>query len=153
MSESNKHVSSFQKNLDKDADEKRHFIDAEESSESDSEDGIRVVPPRRNRKTTIDAVLVEQLTNYQAQLLKAQRKICDLRTTNDTEEVKSRYLKLDLNNAQVDAQDSRDKLKKVVKKMRTYELEMWSWRIIVTFYIFWSMYTRFMSFWHVDSPQ
>jgi hypothetical protein len=97
-------VKNFQRSLNEDVDEKNRFINAEvEESDEDSEsEGIRIVAPKKTKKRSqIDTMLMEQLIAQQKAYLKAQKTIYKLRNEIDTEEVKTRYIKLDLNNAQV----------------------------------------------------
>lgn len=103
-------LKNYQRSLDENAEEKRHFIESEvsnttddESSENeDSEEAIKIVAPRRSqKKSNVDMMLMEQLITHQKAYLKAQRRIYKLRNEIDTEEVKTRYVKLDLNNAEV----------------------------------------------------
>jgi hypothetical protein len=97
----------FQRSLDENEEEKRRYVDAELQSEEDDsnseeEEAIKIVAPKKSRKRSpIDTMLMEQLISQQKEYLKAQKTICKLRTEIDTEEVKTRYIKLDLNNAQV----------------------------------------------------
>lgn len=103
-------LKNFQRSLDENEDEKRHYVNAEveesESDDSESEneeqEAIKIVAPRKQKKkSNVDTMLMEQLISQQKSYLKAQRTIYKLRTEIDTEEVKTRYLKLDLNNAEV----------------------------------------------------
>lgn len=101
-------VRNFQRSLNEDSDEKYRFVnaDVEESDSEDSEEedteAIKIVPPKKAKKQShIDKMLMTQLVAQQKAYLRAQKTIYKLRTEIDTEEVKSRYIKLDLNNAQV----------------------------------------------------
>ena len=97
-------LKNYQRSLDEDQEEKRRFADVEEDteSESESEEAIKIVPPKKAKKRSqIDTMLMEQLIAQQKAYLKAQKTIYKLRTEIDTEEVKTRYVKLDLNNAEV----------------------------------------------------
>jgi len=99
-------LKNFQRSLDEDAEEKHRFVNAEvEDSEEDSEseaEAIKIVAPKKPKKSSqIDTMLMEQLIAQQKAYLKAQKTIYKLRTEIDTEEVKTRYIKLDLNNEQV----------------------------------------------------
>lgn len=97
----------LQQSLQNDDEEKKHFTEAENYSESDSdsdpenrEEIIKVLPVKKTSHK-IDAILVEHLIQQQKAYLKAHKTIYKLRHEIDHEEIKSRYLKLDLNNAQV----------------------------------------------------
>jgi len=108
----------FQRSLNENDDEKNHYLsnqienDIENDLENDlSEEESEILSPKKSKtktsktkssKTTkVDAMLMEQLIIQQKAYLKAQRTIYKLRNEIDTEEVKNRYVKLDLNNAQV----------------------------------------------------
>jgi hypothetical protein len=97
-------LANFQRSLNENAEEKNQFINAGNSdsdSESESETVRLVLPKKTKREHPIDAMLMEQLIKQQKAYLKAQKTIYKLQTEIDTEEVKTRYIKLDLNNAQV----------------------------------------------------
>lgn len=101
-------LKNFQRSLDEDVEEKRRYVDAEadvtedEDTEDEEQEAIKIVAPRKpKKKSNVDTMLMEQLIAQQKAYLKAQRAIYKLRTEIDTEEVKTRYIKLDLNNAQV----------------------------------------------------
>lgn len=93
--------------------EKEHFLHAENdcSSESDSESEKEVVfkPTKVQKKSKtnnkIDMMLMEQLVEQQKDNLKAQKKIFKLKNEIDKNEVHDRYLKLDLNNANLKVEE------------------------------------------------
>lgn len=95
----------FQRSLNRNEEQKSHFVNKDnsdsESSDSESET-VRLSFPKKTKTTNpIDTMIMEQLIKTQKSYLKAQKTIYKLQTEIDTEEVKTRYLKLDLNNAQV----------------------------------------------------
>lgn len=97
-------LKNFQRSLNEDDEKKGHYINAEvEDDTDDSEDeAIKIVAPRKpKKKSHVDTMLMEELITQQKAYLKAQKTIYKLRTEIDSEEVKTRYIKLDLNNAQV----------------------------------------------------
>lgn len=102
----------FQRSLDESREEKEHFVDAQsmassddDNSNDDSEDetktNIQLVQPKHSKKNNIDVLLMNQLILQQNINMRAQKTIYKLKTEINTEEVKTRYLKLDLNNEQV----------------------------------------------------
>ena len=101
----------FQHSLQNDEEEKKNFVsatvtsdddDGDSSSDYDDREAIKIVPPKKPKKNShIETLLMEQLVSQQRAYLRAQKTIYKLRTEMDTEEVKTRYIKLDLNNAQV----------------------------------------------------
>lgn len=112
----NSHLKKFQHSLNENTDEKNQFINSkiqsdsdieiESDSESESETVTLTIPPKKTkRENHIDFLLMEQLIKQQKAYLKAQKTIYKLQTEIDTEEVKTRYIKLDLNNAQVRIED------------------------------------------------
>jgi hypothetical protein len=134
-------VKNFQRDLDGDREAKNRFVDAEEDSVSCSEDNssdeeeeqIKIVAPRKKKKSAIDTMLLEQTLNQQKSYIKAQKTIYKLRSEVDTEEVKMRYLKLDLNNVQVKLDEALVKNKELFK----VQIENLVLRVIIVFYILW----------------
>jgi hypothetical protein len=111
-------LSNYQKSLNDSADSKKRFLESEgisESESSESEKEVKVqktVTKHRKVSNGIDMLLMEQYIQQQQQYLKAQKTIYKLKNEIDTEEVRSRYLKLDLNNAQVKIVEMKQKLLK-----------------------------------------
>jgi hypothetical protein len=138
----------FQSNLDSDKESKNMFvnkekIDSEDESNSEDEDTeqIKIVAPRKIKKgSAIDTMLFEQTIAQQKAYLKSQKMIYRLQSEIDTEEVKTRYLKLELNNLQVRLDD--EVLKN--KKMADVQLENMVLKVFVVLYILWSLGSRFM---------
>lgn len=104
---SNEELKKYQKELKNNDDDKKHFInsnisdiDSDSGSESEIEQPLKIVS-RKKKSSHIDTMLMEHLISQQKAFLKAKSKIYKLRNEIDTEEVKTRYIKLDLNNAQV----------------------------------------------------
>lgn len=134
-------VKNFQRDLDGDREAKNRFVDAEDDSVSCSEDNssdeeeeqIKIVAPRKKKKSAIDTMLLEQTLNQQKSYIKAQKTIYKLRSEVDTEEVKMRYLKLDLNNVQVKLDEALVKNKELFK----VQIENLVLRVIIVFYILW----------------
>lgn len=136
----------FQVNLDTDKDMKNMFVeketeDVQSHSSSEEEDHIKIVAPRKTKKgNPIDAMLFEQTITQQKAYLKAQKTIYRLQSEIDTEEVKTRYLKLDLNNLQVKLDDELVKN----KKLALVEFENMALRVVIVLYIVLRVLYRFM---------
>lgn len=139
----------FQSNLDGDKESKNMFVNKENidsendsnSEEEDEEEHIKIVGPRKIKKgSAIDTMLFEQTIAQQKAYLKSQKMIYRLQSEIDTEEVKTRYLKLELNNLQVRLDD--EVLKN--KKMGDVQIENMVLRVFLVLYILWSLGSRFM---------
>jgi hypothetical protein len=141
----------FQTNLDSDKEVKNMFVNkerdevSEDESISDEEEvvqeHIKIMAPRKNKKgSAIDAMLFEQTISQQKAYLKAQKTIYRLQSEIDTEEVKTRYLKLELNNLEV-------KLGEEVSKnkiLSSVHMENMALRVVIVLYMLWSTISRFM---------
>jgi hypothetical protein len=134
-------VKSYQRNLNDDREAKQHFVEAEDNDETDAsseeEEHVKIVAPRRKKKSTIDAMLLSQSISLQQDCLKAQKTIYKLRSEIDTEDVKTRYLKLDLNNLQVKLDEELVKNKVLFRT----QVENWAMRLFILFYILWSIFS------------
>lgn len=142
----------FQTNLDSDKEAKNMFVSKEKerceeesenesNSEEDEEEHIKIVAPRKIKKgSAIDTMLFEQTITQQKAYLKSQKTIYRLKSEIDTEEVKTRYLKLELNNLQVRLDD--EILNN--KNMSAVQVENMVLRVFVVLYILWSVVSRFM---------
>jgi hypothetical protein len=142
----------FQTNLDCDKEAKNMFVNKERDDVSDDEsisddeeevvqEHIKIMAPRKSKKgSAIDAMLFEQTIAQQKAYLKAQKTIYRLQSEIDTEEVKTRYLKLELNNLEV-------KLSEEVSKnkiMSSVQIENIVLRAVIVLYTLWSALSRFM---------
>ena len=138
----------FQSNLDSDKEAKNMFVSKEKedsengsNSEEDEEEHIKIVAPRKIKKgSAIDTMLFEQTIAQQKAYLKSQKTIYRLQSEIDTEEVKTRYLKLELNNLQVRLDD--EVLKN--KTMSAVQLENMVLRVFLALYILWRLVSRVM---------
>jgi hypothetical protein len=116
-------ILSLQKNIKNSDSIKQNFINAHvsdsEGSESEMEDKKRPIKTPHTIKniSTIDMLIMEQYIDIQRQYLKSQKTIYKLKNEIDTEDVKTRYLKLDLNNAQVEIADLKIALDKSSKSL------------------------------------
>jgi hypothetical protein len=111
---------------------RRDFLDHDNDSDSsdvstDSEvprDRVKVSFPKRKKRHNMD-YLLQELVAQQKLYLRSQRKVMKLKTEMETEEVRTRYLKLDLNNAQVTSEERKEKLK-TLKELHYYsKMENW----------------------------
>jgi hypothetical protein len=137
-------LKNFQDNLIKDNETKFQFIDKkvdseEDSSSSSEEESLKIVAPRRKAgKGGLDKMLLEQSIAQQNAYLKAQKAIYKLKSEIDIEEVKTRYLKLDLNNIQVSLDEEKEKN----KVLYLTQVENWSLRIAIVLYILWIVISK-----------
>lgn len=151
-----KELKNFQTNLNMDKETKQQFVDKEiedehkfeeesisDSSSSEEEEHIKIIAPRKKGKSGLDQLLLEQTISQQKAYLKAQKTISKLRSEIDTEEVKTRYLKLDLNNLQVKLDEEVEKNKEMNKELSKINFENMAFKAFIIFYIFWSIYRRF----------
>ncbi len=109
-------ISSFQRNLSDSAETKNRFLNSEINSSSSEDDEVEEKKvakhfPKKRLSSRIDMMLMEQYIQQQKDYLKAQKTIYKLKNEIDTEEVRSRYLKLDLNNEQVKNIELQQKVK------------------------------------------
>lgn len=127
----------FQKTLDNDKDMKNSFINAE-VDESDSEDDTcEIIIPKRKKKKGIDTSqeLLFQLIKQHHILSKTQKKMYELQSEIDKEEVSTRYIKLELNNTQVNLEKNNVLMKECRTHLLYAKIENWSVRCIVVAYI------------------
>lgn len=139
-------IKKFQVNLDSDKEAKNMFIDNEVKSDSDNcssedEDKVKVITHRKSgKKGAIDTMLFERMVTQQHEFLKAKKTIYRLQSEIDIEEVKTRYLKLDLNNLQVQLDSEIVKN----KNMSLVYVENMALRVVIVLYVLWSILSRFM---------
>jgi hypothetical protein len=133
----------FQKKLDTSFEDKEYYLNAEAESDEDEDTQIRISAPRKNKKPSIDTALMEQLILANQNVLKAQKKVYKLTSDLDIEEVKMRYLKLDLNNSDVKINELTNE-NKIVKQIYNKALiEIWFTRSILVLYFFLYIYAYF----------
>jgi hypothetical protein len=137
----------FQKKINEDNDIKSSYISSSALNfDSDSEsDAYKIVIPKNNRKKNIDTTsqeLLFQLLKQHKKLLKTQKRMYKLQSEFDKEEIKGRYVKLDLNNAQVSVEESKEKLKINSDLLFKSRVENCIWRvsfllhIVIQIYLF-----------------
>ena len=135
-------VKNLQEKLSKDSDLKREYIensyssDDEENSFSSSEEdnfqeSCRVMIPKKKRKKRHSTdFLLHELISQQKTYMIAQKKVMKLKSQIDIDEVRTRYIKLDLNNVQVEASELKEKLKKLEKSHLYSKVENWVSRVL-----------------------
>jgi hypothetical protein len=139
-------IKKFQVNLDSDKEAKNMFIDNEVRSDSDKcssedEDRVKIISHRKSgKKGAIETMLFERMVSQQHEFLRAKKTIYRLQSEIDIEEVKTRYLKLDLNNLQVqlDGEILKNKNTSVV------QLENMTLRVVIVLYVLWCIFSRIM---------
>ena len=112
----------FQKNLRNNRDEQECYINnsRESSSESDSDsegNTIRIGLKQRKKKKNKEFELAYFMKAY-SRIEKLQKRLYKQQTNLDSQEEKNRYLKMDLNNAQVSLDEEKDKFKELKKKYK-----------------------------------
>lgn len=135
----------FQKKLDKDNSIKHTFISKEvDSSESDS-DSVEIIMPKIKRKKNSDTnnELLFQLLHQSQLLSKTQKKMYKLQCEIDKDEISTRYIKLDLNNAQVKIEDLKDRFSVCKKTLSNVKFENTVLRCILVAYISYSVLSIF----------
>lgn len=156
MDDSTNTLHMFQKNVDKDSDVKKAFVNSEKnnsnSDDSDSDydnDTCKIVIPKRKKHNDTSQELLFQLMNQNQVLAKTQKKMYQLKAEMNKEEVTSRYIKLDLNTAQVKLSETQAKLKIAKNQLLHSRIENWSLRAIavayILFHIYCSVYTIFFT--------
>lgn len=140
----------FQKTLNDDADMKSNFAhapipeseDEENSSDSETESCKIVLPKRAKKKNnnTSQELLFQLLLQHKT-LSKTQKKVYKLQSELDSEEIKMRYVKLDLNNTQVNLDNTKSKLELCNKELLHARIENWVVRVCFLLYILHSLYS------------
>ena len=147
METSSKNLHIFQKNINEDSEVKNAFIKAEKvdsDSEYDSDNKCKIIIPKsKNKNKDTSQELLAQLMNQNQVLSKMQKKFYKLKTEMDREEITSRYIKLDLNNAQVKLDENKEKLNIVKKQLQNSRIENLSFRVMTISYIVFHIYFFF----------
>jgi hypothetical protein len=147
-----KELKNFQANLNSDRDAKQQYIDKQVDTEdesitddSDVEEPIKIIASRKKGgKSGLDKMLLEQTISQQNLYLKAQKTISKLRTEIDIEEVKTRYLKLDMNNLQVKLYQEFEKNREMRNEIFNAKAENFIFRVFVVLYIMWRILRMIM---------
>lgn len=129
--------------------------DTSSDSSSDSEEDtakivIKKKKRKKNNKKESSMDLLERLIQQQQDFLKVQKKVYKLESEITIEETKSRYIKLDLNNAVVKYEEETEKSKKLEKTLLCARIENWTCRILfllyIIFQVFYLLYRIYSSF-------
>jgi len=131
----NQELKNFQRNLSSDNDMKSDFVNIGRG-DLEHDNTIRVQLPRGGgeTKSSIDLRLMEELMKQQELYIKAKEKIFSLQNEVNLEEVRSRYVKLDLNNAQVKNEEltlENTSLKKENRRVRYENIFLKGFTIVV----------------------
>lgn len=100
----------LRKVLKEDSDVKRDYINARAQDMEDINASVEC------KTDNINLEIFQQLLKSQQENIENQKTIYELRSEIDTEEVKSRYIKLDLNNATVKSEDLKEDIVNIKKK-------------------------------------
>ena len=132
----NPEVKNFQKKLDNNEEVKKAFIFSENSdTDLSSEDEIQI--SKSKVKEPISNKLFHRLVEQQETINKIQKLVYKLKAELSTEEIEARYVKLDLNNAQVKIEDLKTKLKDTQDKLYLAKTETYVMRVIAVLYLIW----------------
>lgn len=136
-------VNMFQQQLDNDKDLKASFVQAE-NSETDSEsesDACRIILPKKHKKNkNNNNELLYQLIKQHKVLSKTQKKMYEIQSELDKEEVINRYIKLDLNNSQVQCEELKNNLEEREGKLFNSQVENWVHRVVSAMFFLYHLY-------------
>jgi hypothetical protein len=146
MASTTSNVNMFQKVLDEDTEIRSSYLQAENDSDEDDEeedDACKIIIPSRpkNKHTDTSQELLFQLMRQNQVLSKTQKKMYQLKAELDKEEITSRYIKLDLNNAYVKLDETKDKFKICNKKLKNARIENWIVRGLILLYFLFQFYS------------
>lgn len=127
-------LKNLQHKLKNNEDAKRFYIEAsdvEEDDESHCGNEVKLSLKKKNTKKRnintkgdINMILFEQFMNKQEELNKTNIELYQLKTELDVEEVKTRYVRLELNNAQVDLEEKKRELGEMIKYKKKYQIQL-----------------------------
>lgn len=126
----NKQITQLQNKLKNNSETKRYYIDQEnvhEESHNEIENefnnSIEIIPKtvrKINKNENLNTVLFEEYLKLQEIINNTIEQVHTLNRENAVEEVKSRYLKLDLNNLQIDLAAKEVQLEDTRKNLNKY---------------------------------
>lgn len=119
-------LKSFQKDLSNDNDKKRHYVEKDYDTDEEEEDVEEYTVSVKNGN--IDTMMMRELLRTQSQFVKSQKELFKLQTEIDTNEVHLRYLKLDLNNAQVNNDELKASNKELNMDVQRQRFEILAYR-------------------------
>lgn len=117
-----------------DRDTRSAFVSARNITDSESEEEQRLeinLPRQRRHGSSSQTILLEELVKIQAKYVESQREVFELRSERDSEDVKTRYVKLDLNNAVVKAEEEKESREKFEVGFHRYHSEAIVSRLII----------------------
>ena len=145
MESKNNILNMYQQELDKNKETKESFINADNESISDSSSDEEpcklIIPKRKNKKSDTSSELLSQLINQHKDLSLAQKKLFKVKNELNALEITSRYVKLDLNNAQVKIEENNIKFKEYKDTLYKTNIEnmfhriLWFVLILFRFYL------------------
>ena len=135
----------YQKQLDDDEEVKISFVDAsnnESESESESEnEGCKIIfPKNKQRRNDTSQELLYQLLIQNKKHAKVQKRLYELQSELDREEVRGRYAKLELNNVQVAVDEAKEQIKTTKNILFKSQVENWVWRITMLLFLLYRLY-------------
>ena len=142
-------LKNFKKNLDTNKDDQDFYVNSEvtedESDSSDTEilkhDELFVAPKNSSK---INSVLLQQLFKQQSVILNAQRTIYKLKNDLNKEELKMRYLKLDLNNSQLHSEELENQLIDTKLELYVSKSESYMYRGMSLLYLVYTIGSYFL---------
>ena len=140
MTTENNNLYMFQKNLDEDVVTQKSFVTAEVDESESEEESCKIVLPKRCKKNDTSQELLFQLIHQNNILAKTHKKMYKIQAEIDKEEVVTRYIKLDLNNAHVKLRETKDKLGECKKELKCVRIENWIIRCLFVFYVLYQFY-------------
>lgn len=143
----------FQKQLQNDSEAKTNFISGgddddkyDSESESDNEELKITLPKKKSKHSSSVNELLQQLSAQHQHIFKIQKKMYSLKNEIDRQEHACRYLKLDLNNAQVITEETKTELEQSNVILRNYKFEAYIERSLLILYFLWKIYSYIYSF-------
>jgi len=141
-------VRQLQDELNTNNDMKQNFIDGSVSdvsydSEEDVQESCRIMVPKQKKCRDPNTMLLSELIIQQKLYMKSQKKVFKLQNEINVEDVRTRYLKLDLNTAQVTIEEKEEEIK-ILKSTLSYpHREIWMYRFFVAFGLLLYIYSTF----------
>ena len=130
----------FQTNLAVDSEKKNLYVNAEIDSEED-DDQEKIISVSKSKK--IDNIMMQELILQQKRTLQAHKKIYKYKNELDTQEVKMRYLKLDLNNATLERDNFKEDNNVLKHNLYIAKCEVWMTRGLFALYMAYLFSTLF----------
>ena len=151
MTSSMEDLKLFQQELDNNEDMRQGYINSKDNSDTSSESEDDILTPKYGNvpvyttksikpiKQSTKNLLLRELIKQQKLTMKAEKQNMRLQNEIDLEEVKTRYLKLDLNNAQVKLEEEKEKIEEVEGELRGKRSENLLLKVMFICSVFWSV--------------